>query len=121
MKKIHIFILGALLLAGCFGASNAISRDCFDAVILGSTVSELECIAGEPYAVHCVCDGELEYVYIEKLSVGYELMAENHYIFRVVNGHVVSKTIRIEKRPAYDLIYQADPNYPMYPPQAGSY
>ncbi|HSX04703.1 MAG TPA: hypothetical protein VLG76_08255 [Rhabdochlamydiaceae bacterium] len=121
MKKILLIILSASLLTGCFNGGNDISYLCFDAVNLGSTVEELECIVGAPYAVHCICDGELEYEYVEKLSVDSELMAENHYFFKVVNGHVVSKYVKVERRPAYDLIYQADPNYPMFPPQAGSY
>ncbi len=121
MKKIGVLLCIFSLLMGCFGRSSLMTHECFDAVNLGSTVEELECIAGEPYAVHHLCDGEIEYEYVEKLSATTELMAENHYFFRVVNGHVVSKSIKIEKRPAYDLIYQADPNYPMFPPQAGSY
>lgn len=120
MKKNLFLFLFLTLLMGCFGGSNAITRACYDAVILGSTVQELECLAGEPYAVHCVCSGETEYEYIEKAELNpYQVMAENHFYFRVVNGHVVSKCVRIETRPAYDLIYQADPNYPMFPPQAG--
>jgi hypothetical protein len=121
----RIFLLLACLLAGCFGRDSLITRACFDAVALGATVEELECIAGEPYAVHQLCDGGIEYEYVERVSSGIgvtsELIGETHYFFRVVNGHVVSKNVKIERRPAYDLIYQADPNYPMFPSQAGNY
>lgn len=116
-----LIILCISLLTGCFARCGAVTRDTFDSVFIGSSESDLLDCAGEPYAVHELCGGALEYEYVERLSAGTELMAENHYFFKVVDGQIVSKHIKVEKRPAYDLMYQEDPNYPTFPPASGSY
>ena len=118
MKIVMAMALCLLLLASCF-ARCAMTRESFDGINLG--LQQLLDCAGDPYAVHCICDG-LEYEYVERLSADTELMSENHYFFRVVNGQVVSKYVKVERRPAYDLMYQQDPNYPTFPPRhCGSY
>ena len=116
-----ILVLCLSLFAGCFTRCGAVTRETFDSVALGSTESDLLGCAGEPYAVHDLCGGAQEYEYVERLSVDNELMAENHYFFKVVNGQVVSKYYKVEKRPAYDLMYQEDPNYPSFPPASANY
>ncbi len=39
-----------------------------------------------------------------------EIIEENHYYLRVKNGRIVAKRLNQEIPPAYDLIYEADPN-----------
>lgn len=119
MKTVVAMTLCLLLLTSCF-ARCAMTRESFDGINLGFSEQQLLDCAGAPYAVHCICDG-LEYEYVERLSADTELMSENHYFFRVVNGQVVSKYVKVERRPAYDLMYQQDPNYPTFPPASGSY
>lgn len=119
MKIAFVFVLCLSLLSGCFYRC-AMTRESFDGINLGFSEQQLLDCAGEPYAVHCICDG-LEYEYVERLSADTELMAENHFFFKVVNGQVVSKYMKVERRPAYDLMYQEDPNYPTFPPASGRY
>jgi len=111
------FLFSLILLAcACNSYSSAMSRQQYDDVLLGASISDLMCLLGEPYSVRCLCDGVEEYQYIERVSQNDELAYENHYFIKVVNGQVVSKRMKVESRPAYDLIYEADPNYPNYPP-----
>jgi hypothetical protein len=105
-----------LLLCSCTPSTCALSRLDYDCIVLGTPIGDVMATAGEPYSVHCLSQGGQEYEYIERLSIDRELIYENHYYLKVVNGQVVSKRIYQENRPAYDLMYQADPNYPNYPP-----
>lgn len=87
----------------------------FDSVLLGTPIEQVLAEAGEPYSIRECGEGGCEYEYIERMSQDNILVYENHYYLRVVDGMVVSKRLKQETEPAYDLIYQADPNYPAYP------
>lgn len=114
MKNI-VSLLILCFFCSCSVSSCAMSRLDYDCVVLGMPIEEVMARAGEPYSVRCLSHGEEEYEYIERLSMNSELVYENHYYFKVVNGQIVSKRIYQENRPAYDLMYEADPNYPSYP------
>lgn len=92
-----------------------ISRPEYDQIVLGTRVSDIVARVGEPYAIHTLCPGVQDYEYIERIASPGTLYYENHYFLRVVNGQVISKVIGTENRPAYDLMYQQDPNYASYP------
>lgn len=111
--KTLIALLTVLLFA-CNASSTAVTRADFDGVVLLTPIDEVTACLGEPYSIRC-CDSGEEYEYIERVSQNNILVYENHYYFRVVNGQVVSKRFKQERDPPYDLIYQADPNYPAYP------
>jgi len=96
-------------------ALSAMNKMQFDNVHLGTPVEEVVKKVGKPYDIHNCGNGVYEYEYIERISMNNELVYQNHYFLKVVNGHVVSKDIRDESRPAYDQLWQVDPNYPTYP------
>ncbi|MES2122377.1 MAG: hypothetical protein V4492_06325 [Chlamydiota bacterium] len=52
---------------------------------------------------------------IERIDNGNAIVAENHYFIIVQDNEVVGKYMTRETPPAYDLIYQEEPNYPGYP------
>ncbi len=87
----------------------------YDEIQTGTPISVVKAEVGEPYAVHNKKDGSQEYEYIERISVGNSIAAENHYFLIVKDGHVIGKYMKRERPPAYDLIYQDQPNYPEYP------
>lgn len=113
--KIFLLFLSFLFFSGCAGRSAVITRQDYDSVLLGCSIYELIGCLGEPYAIHCLRYGGEEYEYIERFSMNSQLAYETHYYIRVVNGQIVSKRICQEMLPAYDLLYQVDPNYPRYP------
>ncbi|MCI0382632.1 MAG: hypothetical protein L0207_06250 [Chlamydiae bacterium] len=115
MKKLLCFFLCFFSLLGCFSRTNAITKENYNSVTLQTSENELVAELGQPYAIHNLRGGGQEYEYIERFTMGEELVSENHYFFKIQNGRVVSKRMTREKRPAYDLLYQEDPNYPTYP------
>ena len=108
--KIFVAAFSCLLLCGCFTRSQVISRGSFDDVQMGSPVADFEKQVGSPYKVRKLPDGSLDYEYIERIFMGEEVIEENHYYLRIKNGRIVAKRMNQEIPPAYDLIYEADPN-----------
>lgn len=113
--KLSLLLCAVICLTGCFSDRATMDRAGYVWATLGMSACELKKCAGEPYAIHCCGENDMEYEYIERFNFGNEFCYQNHYYFRIVNGFVVSKRITREKQPAYDLIYQDDPNYPSYP------
>ncbi len=108
-----IAVLG--LTAGCFSRSTVMTRETFGDLLMGTPVATLEAEAGSPYSILNKGNGVQEYEYIERIDLGNALVAENHYYIVVKEGKVVGKHMCREKMPAYDLIYQEDPNHDYYP------
>ena len=107
----RLFLMISLVfLSSCFTRSQVISRGSFDDVQVGSPVADFEQKVGKPYRIRQMPNGTLDYEYIEKIFMGEEIIEENHYYVRVKNGRVIAKRMNQEIPPAYDLIYDADPN-----------
>jgi hypothetical protein len=107
-----------LLLCSCFSRPALMTYDEFDHVELGTSIATIKSEIGEPYAIHNKKGGAQEYEYIERIDAGNNLAAENHYFLIVQDGKVTGKYMRRERPPAYDLIYEDQPNYPTYPGSA---
>lgn len=86
----------------------------FDQVQVGEPIVEVVHKNGEPYTVNKTRSAS-EYKYVEKITSGNRLIYENHYTIFVQDGNVVGKTAVQERPPAFDLIYQDDPNHNQYP------
>ncbi len=91
------------------------SHQTYDSIKSGMSVADLTKEVGKPYAMHSKEDGSVEYEYIERIDNGISVVAENHYFIIVQGDEVVGKYMTSETPPAYDLIYQEEPNYPGYP------
>lgn len=111
-----ISMYALLLLTSCFSRPALMTYSEYDNVQLGTSVAVIKSEVGEPYAIHRKEGGTLEYEYIERIDTGNNIAAENHYFLIVEEGKVVGKYVKRERPPAYDLIYQDEPNYPGYPP-----
>lgn len=111
----RLLICFLILLASCASRSTKMTQESFHSIDLGTPISQVIAKNGEPYEVHNLGGGVQEYEYVERMEFAQELVREYHYYFKVVQGQVVSKRMTTEKRRAYDLIYQEDPNYPTYP------
>ena len=105
----------ALLLAGCFSRPALMTYETYDQVKIGTSIESLKADIGKPYAIHAKEGGTEEYEYIERIDMGNTLVSENHYFLIVKDGVVIGKYMNRESPPAYDLIYQDEPNYPGYP------
>lgn len=114
MRKFNYICIGALLLSSCFSRSALMTQESFSSVQIGSPISQVVEVNGEPYSIDSKGDIE-EYTYVERVTSGNRLIYENRYTLGVRNGKVVSKNVKQEKTPPYDLIYQDDPNHNQYP------
>lgn len=104
-----------ILLSACFSRGAMMTSNSFHMISLGTPISQVVTENGQPYAIHRKGGGIEEYEYIERLDFDQELVRETHYFLKVSQGRVVSKRMSNESQPAYDLIYQEDPNYPEFP------
>src|SRR5262245_8188888 len=107
-------ICALLLLTSCFSRNAMMTYSQYDGIQSGMTVSDLKSEVGEPYAIRNTGDGIQEYEYIERIDTGNNIAAENHYFIVIKDGKVIGKRMKREGPPAYDLIYQTEPNYPNY-------
>lgn len=113
-KWIPIFLV-LICLTGCYSRGSMMTYNTYDQVQIGTSITDLKSDIGRPYAIHQK-DGSEEYEYVERINAGNNLIAENHYFLIVQNGKVIGKYMTRERPPAYDLIYQEEPNYPGYSP-----
>jgi hypothetical protein len=109
MKHSYL-ILGLICLCSCFSSGPRLTSSTYDSIQLGTPIVSVEQEYGKPYAVHSK-GGVKEYEYIERIDLGYNVVTENHYFIVVTDGKVVGKYTKREKPPAYNLIYQEDPNW----------
>jgi hypothetical protein len=112
IAKKYGICLGLFLLCGC--SSRMMTLTSYDQIQVGEPIKAVVEKNGDPYGVDTK-NGSTEYKYVEKVTSGNRLIYENHYTIYVKDGNVVGKTSVQERRPAYDLIYQDDPNHNQYP------
>jgi len=98
-----------VLLAAC--ASGAImTRSDFDDIQVGTPVSEVVKKYGDPIKIRTYKDGTQSYEYIERLPIGEQTVEENNYFIIVKDGQVAAKQYKQELPPAFDEIYDENPN-----------
>lgn len=112
--KIFLWLIGVCLLSSCFTRPALMTRESFDNIQIGSSYANIAASVGEPYNVNSIGEDTKEYEYIEKMELGSEVTVENHYFLIVTNGQVVGKRATQERSPAFNLIYQEDPNHDNY-------
>ena len=109
MFKLTAVFLSLALCVGCMTRSTVMTRETFDEVSMGTTAQDIVLCAGQPYKSYCVPGGKEEYVYIERLKLGNNVIIENHYVIAFLDGRVISKRFTQERPPAYDIIYRDNP------------
>ena len=115
MAKSYLIPLALLCCTACFSRPALMTYSDFNNVEMGASITKIETDIGKPYAIHTKKDGTKEYEYIERMDAGNNVVAENHYFLLIQDGKVVGKYMNRERPPAYDLIYQEEPNYPNDP------
>lgn len=106
-KKI---IISALLILSACASGALMTRNDFDNVELGTPIKQVVNQYGDPIVIRKQQDGTTIYRYIERYPIGDEIVEENKYDLVVKEGQVVSKRYNYELPPAYDEIYDEDPN-----------
>lgn len=111
---IMTFLIGVFLLTGCFSRSAAMTNETYSMIQLGTPIDEVASEVGRPYAIHDKGNSIQEYEYIERIRNDRSLVGENHYFLTIEDGKVTGKRVSRERQPAYNLIYENDPNYDSY-------
>lgn len=102
----------ALSLSLCTCSNTGVmTRPRFHALELGTSAQTVQEECGPPYSIRKLPDGSEEYRYIERISADSDLVEENSYYVTIKNGRVISKRYDQERPPAYDEIYNDDPNH----------
>ncbi len=87
------------------------TRESYDAILIGAPIGDVEKQVGRPYSIRSKGGEIQEYSYTERINVGDDLSIENVYYLEVLHGVVVGKRSTSKRSPAYNMIYQTDPNF----------
>ena len=111
MARVFLTKIVLAVAATCVcNAAPLMTRPGFYDIEIGTPVETVIEKYGEPYSIRTNKDGSKDYRYIEKFPVGDETVEQNNYYIVIKNGQVVSKRYNQELPPAYDEIYDDDPN-----------
>ncbi|MGH2612824.1 MAG: hypothetical protein ACRDFB_07215 [Rhabdochlamydiaceae bacterium] len=105
-----IIVISSLAFLAACGNSKVMTREDYYTISAGDHAEEVINKYGEPYSITNRKDGTQVYLYIEKIPAGDMTAEQNNYILIVRNGRVVSKRSNQELPPAYDEVYDDDPN-----------
>jgi hypothetical protein len=103
-------IVVALLLLTACASGSVMTRQDFNSIELGTPVTEVTKKYGEPLKITRQKDGTEVYEYVERLPIGTQTVEENNYKLVIKDGEVSSKRLNQQLPPAYDEIYDEDPN-----------
>lgn len=109
MKK--LFLLVFLMLFSACQSGKPMDLDTYNQVTIGMSKEDLKNLCGSPVEIKNI-QGEQEYIYVERITMGSCRVAENYYSFFLKDDVVTHKSIRTQKPPQFNLIYTEDPNNP---------
>jgi len=101
MKKIIVILSLSILLFSCASGGKVMTAEKFSEVSIGMTSDDLNKKFGKPYSIKDLGEGEVEYIYIEKIHMGSRVLQERHYLIILKNERVTSTKTRYYSRPAY--------------------
>lgn len=108
-----LFFLGFIFLVGCAMNSEIMTRDRYVEVEIGTTTYDLEKQFGKPYKITSKGEGKETYEYIEKITMGTQVIEQRRYYIVIQDGKVIDKYMKVSNPPPFEAIYSDDP-YPNY-------
>lgn len=105
------WLLLLVVLSSCFSRTMMMTRDNYDSVRVGMTVTELEVQVGKPDFIRSKGSNRQEYEYIERIGMSTYYSVENQYYIEIMDGVVVGKKMLSRRSPAYEFMYQSEPNF----------
>lgn len=95
------FLLGCMCFFSC-AQRTMISETTFEQIPIGSSVSKLVKVLGEPYEIKSKKEVAV-FIYVQRLNYGQDMKEHRRYLFYLQNGRVIDKKIEIEATPAFGL------------------
>jgi|GEM_PF-708956 hypothetical protein len=96
-----VWCLCMFLFCSCGTSGALMTMHSFYEIPIGSSSSEIVAQVGEPYQIHKLSDGSVEYEYIERLNAGIRNFEECHYYLLLKEDRVVSKRMKQITPPPY--------------------
>jgi len=93
-----------------YSQEATMNRARFNEIELGTPVEQVVEKCGSPYQIYTRKDGSQEYKYLERILMGEETVQEYRYLILIKDGKVFSKRVVRQFPPAYNEIYNDDPN-----------
>lgn len=109
----YIFLLGLFFLMGCGASGEIMTRDKYAEVEIGMSMQDIEKQYGKPYKIVSKGEGKETYEYIEKITMGTQVIEQRRYYIVIEDGKVVGKYMKVSNPPPFEAIYSDDP-YPNY-------
>ena len=119
-KKMLVAVLMLPLFCACMRGQQTMSMEEFYEYPVGMTTEEFEAKAGKPFDAKELGAGEVEYEYIEQITVGNRFSETRHYYFvfkdNKLNAKRVENMTRLPRIPnSYDM--QTSENEIIDPPE----
>jgi hypothetical protein len=89
------------------------NQDGFTSVEMGQPVSEMIAMHGKPMHIYSKGYDSQIYEYVERLSIGTNVVQQRRYFIVVSNDRVVGKYMKFDNPPPFQTIYTNDP-FPNY-------
>lgn len=109
----YLFGLCLLFLLGCATNSEFLTRDSYAEIEIGMKASDIEHRFGKPYQIFSREGGKETYEYIEKITMGTQVIEQRRYYIVIQEGKVVGKYMKLSNPPPFQNMYSEDP-YPNY-------
>ena len=109
----YCLVLIVLLLAGCNTNHEIMTRGGYADVSVGMSSTAVEERFGKPYKIYSKAEGTETYEYIEKITMGTQVIEKRRYYIVIEDGKVIGKYMKLSNPPPFEAIYSDDP-YPNY-------
>lgn len=90
IKNFFSLMILLFLLCGCTVAP-LMQTPYFDQVAIGSSISEVEAIYGQPFEIRQLPNGLQAYVYLQRINLGKSGAEQIEFVFLVNQGVIASK------------------------------
>ena len=108
-----LFSLVFLFFLGCVSNSEIMTRDAYAEIEVGMKASAIEHRFGKPYQIVSREGSQETYEYIEKITMGNQVIEQRRYYIVIQDGKVIGKYMKLSNPPPFEAIYSEDP-YPNY-------
>jgi hypothetical protein len=71
-----------------------VTMNAFYDIEISATAPQVIAVLGEPFAINDLCDGTVEYEYIERVKIGARDAEERRYFLVIKDGVVISKRVK---------------------------
>ena len=111
--KFAIPLIICLLLTSCIQKQAVMTRKGYATINLGMPISEVKTKYGPPYAIYSKDSNSDVYEYIERITLGTQVIEQMRYYLIVSKGKITGKYVKVNTPPPFEAIYSDDP-YPNY-------